>query len=170
MGTRIIRQIGLAFVMAGCLSIANAAELSLSTEAPNFTLKSNTGENLKLSEQRGQPVVLAFWASWCGGCRQQLLNLNTARLQPAFANAVVWGINLDEDHAKAETVGRDLNVGYPILFDASKRISEQYHVDNVPTMILVDANGKVRFVGAGGDSRQEELLQQALKALNQPKE
>jgi len=170
MGTRTIRQIGLAFAMAGCLSIANAAELSLNTEAPNFTLKSNTGENLKLSEQRGQPVILAFWASWCGGCRQQLLNLNAARLQPAFANAVVWGINLDEDRAKAETVGRDLNLAYPILFDASKRISEQYHVDNVPTMILVEANGKVRFVGAGGDSRQEELLQQALKALNQIKE
>lgn len=170
MVTRKIRQIGLAFAMAGCLSFAYAAELSLGAEASNFTLKSNSGENLKLSEQRGQPVVLAFWASWCGGCRQQLLNLNTARQQPAFANAVVWGINLDENRVKAEAVGRELNLGYPILFDASKRISEQYHVDNVPTLVLVDENGKVRFIGAGGDSRQEELLQQALKALSQPRE
>lgn len=169
MATGKLRQCVFGLMMVGWFSSATAAELTMGADAPNFTLKSISGENLKLSEQRGQPVVLAFWASWCGGCRQQLLNLNTARQQPAFANAVVWGINLDEDHAKAEAVGRDLNLGYPILFDASKRISEQYRVDNVPTIVLVDANGKVRFIGAGGDSRQEELLQQALNALNQPK-
>ena len=105
--------------------------------APDFALKSSTGENLRLSEYRGDVVMINFWATWCGPCRQEmpLLDELYARYQRVGFNLL--GVNIDDDSRRAMQMIDELGVNFPVLFDARKEVSELYNVEAMPVTVLV---------------------------------
>lgn len=133
--------------------------------AGNFTLKSAAGQNIKLSEFRGQVVLINFWASWCGPCRQEMPHLDAIHKKYKSLGFTVFGVNVEQDREMADKILRDIPVTFPILFDDENTVSKLYDVDAMPVTILVDRNGEVRFMHKGYRPGYEEEYEKQVRAL-----
>jgi peroxiredoxin len=133
--------------------------------APDFALKSLSGENLRLSEYLGQVVLLNFWATWAGPCRRQMPELDRLHQTYRSAGLVVLGVNVDEDQARAASFARTLGVSYPVLFDARKQVAPAYDLKTLPTTVLIDRAGRVRFVQRDYEPGGEQDYVAQLRAL-----
>ena len=137
----------------------------LGKTAPDFTLRSNEGDNKKLSELRGKVVLLNFWATWCGPCRQEMPKLTELRDLHDEYDFELLGINIDEDQSKALRLAKKLSINFPILFDATKQVSKDYSIDAMPMTVLIDRDGTVRYVHRGYKENYIGLYQQQIKKL-----
>lgn len=133
--------------------------------AANFTLKSSNGENVRLSEHRGEVVLINFWASWCGPCRQEMPELEALHQRYRDLGFTVFGINVEQDRSSAERILRDLGLSFPVLFDDENKVSELYDVDAMPVTVLVDRNGEVRFAHKGYKPGYEDMYEQQIREL-----
>jgi len=128
----------------------------LGKDAPDFALKGLDGKNLRLSEFRGQVVLLNFWARWVSGSREELSALDRINTTYHRAGLVVLGISVDEDAPRARDFATAMKVRYPILFDTSPDIGRDYLLEKMPVTLLVDRTGVVRYASVGfkrGDER-----------------
>jgi peroxiredoxin len=137
-----------------CKSLATACLLLLACNvyagtdavpAPDFTLKGDNGTNLKLSELRGEVVLINFWASWCGPCRQEMPVLSELQKKYKDLGFTVLGVNVEEDSAPARKLLREAPVSFPVLFDTQNKVSRAYNVVAMPSTVLVDRDGNVRY-------------------------
>ncbi len=117
--------------------------------APDFALKSSTGENLRLSEYRGDVVMINFWATWCGPCRQEMPLLDDLYARYQRVGFSLLGVNIDDDSRRAMKMIDELGVNFPVLVDASKQVSKLYKVDAMPVTVILDREGTVRHVHHG---------------------
>jgi peroxiredoxin len=125
------------------------AALATAAAAPDFTLRSNAGRNLRLSEHRGQVVMVNFWATWCGPCKIEMPHLVRIFEKYRSAGFVLFGVNVDEDPKAAVALAARLGITFPVLFDSDKTVSRLYALDSMPTTVLIDRDGKVRQVYRG---------------------
>lgn len=135
------------------------------SSAPDFTLKSVTGENLRLSEYRGEVVLINFWASWCGPCRQEMPILSELHDKYRALGFTVLGINVEADSGKARKLLQELPVSFPVVFDADSVVSRQYDVVAMPSTVLVDRDGNIRFLHKGYKAGLEAVYQQQIRDL-----
>jgi peroxiredoxin len=144
---RAIRPI--AAVMIAAVMIAAAMASGAHAATPAFTLPARDGGNLSLAELKGQVVMINFWATWCGPCRQEmpLLEQIQARYEPLGFTLV--GINVEPDSAAAEEWLAKAPVTFPILFDRENRVAESFGVEGMPSSVFIDRAGKVRYVHRG---------------------
>jgi len=137
----------------------------VSGPAPDFTLKSRSGENIKLSELRGQVVMINFWASWCGPCRQEMPILEQIYQHYAPMGFTLLGVNVEEDSAAANKVLKEIAVSFPVLYDTKNQVSERYQVRAMPTTVLIDRDGQMRYLHKGYQSGYEDSYQQQVREL-----
>jgi len=133
--------------------------------APDFALKSSTGENLRLSEYRGDIVMINFWATWCGPCRQEMPLLDELYTRYARVGFNLLGVNIDDDSRRAMQMIEELGVTFPVLFDARKEVSKLYEVEAMPVTILVDREGNVRHVHHGYKPGYEDTYLDQVRSL-----
>lgn len=133
--------------------------------APDFALKTATGENLRLSEYRGDVVMINFWATWCGPCRQEMPLLDDLYNRYKRVGFNLLGVNIDDDSDKAMRMIRELGVTFPVLFDARKEVSKLYEVDAMPVTVLIDREGQIRFVHHGYKSGYEQKYLDQVRSL-----
>lgn len=133
--------------------------------APDFTLPTSYGEPLSLSDLRGQPVVLNFWATWCPPCRAEMPDLQAASRQ--FNGRVAFlGIDQGESAAEVARFRDEYGITYPLLVDADSRVNDEYGIRALPTTIFVNADGVVSEVYSGIlnqailENRLQRLLQE----------
>jgi peroxiredoxin len=155
--------------MALVFSVFAASSLASSgmegQPAPDFSLKSSTGENLRLSEYRGDVVMINFWATWCGPCRQEmpLLDELYSRYQRVGFNLL--GVNIDDDSRRAMQMIEELGVNFPVLFDARKEVSKLYEVEAMPVTVIVDRSGNVRYIHHGYKPGYEDKYLEQVRSL-----
>ncbi len=133
--------------------------------APDFVLKSASGQNIRLSELKGKVVMLNFWATWCGPCAEEIPHLNKLHESLDSYDFELLGINLDEDQAKALHLARKLDVNFPVLFDDEKNVSKSFSIDAMPTTIIIDRSGKIRHVNRGYKKGYIERYYRQIQAL-----
>jgi len=138
---------------------------SINGKAPNFTLKSMSGKNLKLSEYRGQVVMINFWASWCAPCRQEMPLLEDLYKKYKGLGFTLLGVNVEQDSSKASTLLRSIKVSFPILFDNKNTVSKMYKVLAMPTTIIIDRDGNMRYLHKGYKPGYEQEYRQQVRAL-----
>jgi peroxiredoxin len=156
------KSIALICVAVGLLGCNLSA---IADEAPDFTLPSNSGENLRLAELRGSVVMLNFWASWCGPCRQEMPLLDAMSQRYSAAGFVLLGIDVEEDNTDAKKIVKDLKISYPILFDTENKVSKLYSVETMPTTVMVDKKGKIRFINHGYKPGDENKYRDQIREL-----
>jgi peroxiredoxin len=147
------------------IGVGNAAVPTTGGEAPDFVLKSRSGENVRLSEYRGQVVMLSFWATWCGDCRAQLKQLGTMREQYQGAGVELLAVSLDQNLRQADALADGLNAAYPVLHDASGEVGKLYDVAKVPVVVLIDRSGVIRDVFEGYRRGSEQQYLERVQAL-----
>jgi peroxiredoxin len=133
--------------------------------APDFALKSSTGENLRLSEYRGDVVMINFWATWCGPCRQEMPLLDELYNRYQRVGFNLLGVNIDDDSGRAMQMAEELGIDFPVLFDARKEVSRLYDVEAMPVTVLVDREGRVRYVHHGYKPGYEEMYLDQIRSL-----
>jgi peroxiredoxin len=125
---------------------ASAASATLvGKAAPDFVLRALDGRNLRLSEFRGQVVLVNFWARWGGDTREQMHALDRINSTYERAGLVVLGVSVDEDVGRAREFAKGMGVSYPMLFDDEPNLGKDYMLQKMPVTILVDRAGVVRY-------------------------
>lgn len=160
-----LRLVWLGLVLAFCAGAVSASTALVGQPAPDFALKSASGENLRLSEYRGEVVMINFWATWCGPCRQEMPLLDALYGRYQRVGFQLLGVNIDDDSGKAMAMVEELGVSFPVLFDSDKSVSESYEVEAMPVTILVDRSGTVRHVHHGYKPGYEEKYLSEIRAL-----
>lgn len=164
-GFLFLARCAIALGMTFAISAVPAALPAAGQAAPDFTLKSASGQNLRLRELRGEVVLINFWATWCGPCRQEMPLLNKIHEQYRKAGFRLLGVNIDDDPAAARDMARKLGVAFAVLLDTDKRVSKLYDVDTMPATLLVDRNGTVRYVHRGYRPGLEVTYQNQIREL-----
>jgi peroxiredoxin len=138
--------------------VANAA-------APDFTLRGSDGRNVRLDELRGQVVLVNFWATWCGPCREEMPRLDTLYQKYRKSGFVLLGVNVDDDPHTALATAARLNVSFPVLLDTDKKVSKLYDLNTMPSTIVIDRDGKMRFLHRGYRAGTEDDYEQQIRGL-----
>jgi cytochrome c biogenesis protein CcmG, thiol:disulfide interchange protein DsbE len=155
----------------GWMAVSRGAETAVPTAsaprvgflAPDFVLPTPTGETLTLSDLRGKPVVLNFWASWCAPCRVETPYFQALSEQYA-AEVMFVGVNQGETADIARQFAADYELTYPLVLDETSRISREYAIFGLPTTLFIDAEGVIRHIipGAVNQAVLESQVQQVL--------
>ena len=114
------------------------------TPAADFTLKNQHGENIKLSELRGQVVLLNFWSSQCGTCIKQFTNLNKFHSKFNAEGLHILAVNIGSDLKKIKKISNKFNPKFSLLFDPYNAASTAYDIENLPTSFLIDRDGNIQ--------------------------
>ena len=156
-------------LLGAILVIFTASSLAASglegQSAPDFVLKSASGENLRLSEYRGDVVLINFWATWCGPCRQEMPLLDDLYGRYQRVGFSLLGVNIDDDSRRAMQMVQELGVKFPVLFDERKEVSKLYKVEAMPVTVLVDREGRIRHVHHGYKPGYEEKYLTQIRSL-----
>jgi peroxiredoxin len=163
--TALARRLALLLALSVPASVAHAALPPAGKTAPDFAAKSDGGRNVRLSELRGQVVLINFWASWCGPCRQELPLLGKIYSQYRNAGFVLLAVNVDDDRKAAESMLKRLDLKIPTLFDGSKSVAKLYGVDTMPATLVIDRDGRVRYVHRGYLEGYERKYEQQVREL-----
>ena len=131
-------------------------------------LISGPSRNFRLSERRGEVVVLGFWTSWCGSCRGYLERLGKLDATYAAAGLVVVGVSLDDDAANAAEFTRAVGARFRNGVDVRKVLGQRFAVSEVPLTLLIDRDGIVRYAHGELDAAADaELLLQVRQLLDE---
>ncbi len=167
-----------------CLFLATAltAETSASAEpgmletrtvaagdtAPDFLLKDLDQNPVRLSDFRGSPVVLNFFASWCGPCLIELPLLQAAHLNAADRSYVIFGVATQDSRGAIEVLADDMQLTFPIVIDGDNSVTRAYRVIGPPYTFFIDANGVVMDVipGALKQDRLDQLLDKLINTAS----
>jgi peroxiredoxin len=133
--------------------------------APDFALKDSDGRNQRLSEYRGDVVVMTFWASWCGPCRESLAGIDRVVNELGDPSAVALTVNLDGDAGRASAVAQSLGLGRAPLVDAKQGVGRLYDVGQLPLTLLIDREGVVQQAWVE-DPPARDALVQAIRELS----
>jgi thiol-disulfide isomerase/thioredoxin len=128
---------------------SDSERAAVGEEAPNFVFVTADGQGMELADLRGQPVVLNFWASWCGPCRLEMPEL--VELHERDPDVVVLAINVREELAVVEPFAAEFHMTMPVVLDKEGQLQRMYAVLGLPVTIFIDPDGIV-------DSRWNGLL------------
>jgi peroxiredoxin len=158
--------VALALVLAapGALAADRKYEL-VGQAAPDLVARGLTGENVRISEHRGEVVVVSFWSGSCNTCRAQLSALDRIARTYASAGLVVIGVNLDENRVRAEKFARAQGVQFPLLVAAPENTGKDFKVDRLPMMVFVDRAGVLRAAHREFKARDEAMYVRELRTL-----
>ena len=155
-------------LLAAVLALATSSALPVvapTTPAPDFTLRAMDGPNMRLQEQRGRVVMINFWATWCGPCRQEMPHLNRLYEKYAPSGFVLMSVNVDDDTRNAAEVAAKLGVKFPVLWDTDKKVSRLYDLATMPSTVLIDRDGKVRYVHRGYLNGYEDTYEKQVREM-----
>lgn len=137
-------------------SAARGSGIPVGDVAPDFELKTITGETYKLSDLRGQAVMLNFWASWCSPCRAEMPTLQKAYEEYEAQGFVILAINLNESDIAIRGFQEKYGLTFPIVVDKDDRVSRMYDIVPLPTSYFIDREGIVQAKWTG-EIRTDQL-------------
>ena len=125
-----------------------AQKAALNYSAPEFTLKNLQNQPVNLADFQGQPVVVNFWATWCGPCKQEL-PLLAKSFEANKDHLAVLGIDVGEDSPLVKLKVREVGISYTNLLDSDQKTAGNYRVNAFPTSYFLDKDGVIRYVMVG---------------------
>ena len=140
-------------LVAGCSSQApQVGEL-----APDFQLPNLEGQSISLSDFRGEPVLVNFWASWCGPCIYEMPFIQEVYEEWSASGLVVLAINKGESLSTAKDFMQSNNYSFPVLLDISQDVALEYNIWGIPTTFFIDRDGIIQATKVGAFSSKAEI-------------
>jgi peroxiredoxin len=159
-------HVSIRFVMLMILTMLSCSETPQSPvstkpvegKAQDFMLKDLNSRKFLLSEQQGKPVLLIFGTTWCPTCRSEIPHYKKIHETYAGRGLVVANVNIQEPHEKVSRFAEKYQLPYKVLLDDTGRVAEAYRIVGVPTLILIDKEGRIL-------SRQYQAIDGLLSGL-----
>ena len=154
-----------ALALTALISALPASAGAPAASAPDFSLPARAGGKVQLSELKGEVVMINFWASWCGPCRQEMPLLEQIQEKYQPLGFTLLGVNVEPDSAEAEKFLKNVQVSFPILFDRENSVSSRFGVEAMPSSVLIDREGNVRHVHRGYKPGDEAVYADLIRGL-----
>ncbi len=138
--------------------------------APDFELQNAAGESIRLSDLRGQAILLNIWATWCPPCQAEMPAMQAvyeAYQEDGFVILAVNAANQDDRQAVLSFI-QEYSLTFPVLFDDTGSVAQTYLANALPTSFFIDRNGVIQEVVVGGPMSQALLHEQVQSLLEQP--
>jgi peroxiredoxin len=124
-------------------------------EAPDFTLSDPSGQTVHLRDLRGKVVVVDFWATWCGPCRELMPHIQKMHEQLAAQGLTILGLDVGEEADRVAMFAKQQSYTFRLLLDAEPQVTSRYFVTALPTTFVIDRAGRIAFRGMGLDNPAE---------------
>jgi len=148
----------LVLLTVGCSSPAPQVD----KQAPDFQLLNLEGQAISLSDFRGKPVFLNFWATWCGPCRQEMPLIQEIFEEQSDTGLVILAIDISEAPSTVKDFIQSGNFSFPVLLDTNQDVALEYNIRAIPTTFLIDKDGIIQEIKVGAFSNMIEIK----KSLN----
>ncbi len=153
---------------AGCSSSPESAAPSVpDRSAPDFQLQSLDGQSVSLSSLRGSPVMINFWASWCGPCRAEMPFIQAVFEDEEWTQQglVILAINIGESSSTAREFMEDNGLTFTVLLDRDQSVAQNYGVRAIPTTLFIDKNGIIKYREIGAFTSQAEIDRRLISSI-----
>lgn len=165
MAARLAAALALAALVSACsvqgpITATQNNTVTVGKPVPPWSGTDLNGKPIALSDYRGHPLLINFWASWCGPCRAEQPALNAVAEAYASRGFRIVGVDVRDNLEQAKIFRDELKMTYRSVFDQAARLGYSYQVDAPPSTVLVDAGGVVRYKETGGIG--EDVLQRLL--------
>ncbi len=141
----------------GCPRLIPAEGVEEGLSTPDFSLPSVNGELVTLSELRGHPVIINFWATWCGWCVIEMPHLQAVYEEHAGEGLVLLAVNIGESQDKVASFKQSNNLTFTILLDSQEAVTLKYDVTGYPATFFIDKDGIIRAKKLGAFLSKEEI-------------
>jgi peroxiredoxin len=135
--------------------------LSVGAKAPDFELKTLTGDSVKLSDLKGKKVMLNFWATWCPPCKEEMPAMEKLHKE-AGEDLLILAVNIDP-HLDVQGFVNENKLTFPILLDTDDTVNEKYQILSIPTTYFIDSKGIIQHVSLG--SMEYDEMKELTKKL-----
>ena len=154
---------------SGCRSFTPPATaipegINVGNMAIDFQLQTLDGKTVKLSDLRGKPVLVNFWATWCGPCRSEMPYLQQINDSYAVKGLVVLEVDIGEDSATIQKFMTELNLSMTVPMDTDKKVAKAYGITAIPSTFLIDKDGIIRGKVVGA-FRDKAAIENELKKI-----
>ena len=170
LGITMLAMVAVALLAGDALAQADTNSL-VGKPAPAFSLQTVQGKDMSLAKEKGNVVVLDFWATWCPPCRESLPHLNSLHENKELSDKglKVYAVNLKEDKDTAKNYIDSNKLSFPVPLDKVGAVAQKYQVRGIPTTVVVGRDGKIAkvFVGSGQNDQLDAAINEAL-AVEKP--
>jgi peroxiredoxin len=136
-------------------------------QAPDFVLTDLDGNQHRLSDYRGQVVIINFWATWCPPCRAEMPSMQRAWVQLEKEGILMFGIDVGEDEETIFQFTANYPVEFPLLMDSDSSVINHWPVRGLPTTFVVDPKGRIVYRAIGGREWDDPELLSLVRELKQ---
>lgn len=151
----VILLLALGLIASGCPGEVSAPEVG--KRAPDFELDTLEGQSVTLSQLQGQPVLLNFWATWCGPCVHEMPFLQQVYQDWPEEELVLLGVNIGESPSQAAQFMQSNGLSFTVLLDSQTAVAEEYNIKYIPTTFLIDREGIILEVKVGSFQSKAEI-------------
>ena len=151
----LLMLLALGMLVTGCSAPVEAPQIGKS--APSFRLTDIDGESISLSDFRGKPVLINFWATWCSPCRFEMPYIQEVYDEWSGQGLVVLAVDIGESPSQVEKFIQAYNLSFPVLLDVAGKVAEQYNVRYIPMTYFIDGSGIIRDIKIGPFSSLAEI-------------
>ena len=155
----------IAALAAALVLAVPALAVPTGSPAPSFTLAARGGQAVSLAQYKGQVVMINFWASWCGPCRQEMPLLESIYKKYNKMGFTLLGVNVEPNSQAANDWLKATPVSFPILYDTDSKVSKLYDVAGMPSTVIIDRTGKLRVLHRGYKPGDENEYLDSIRAL-----
>lgn len=148
------------FIAGGCNSstkVVGGIGTEIGNLAPDFQLQDMEGQNVTLSNLRGNPIIINFWASWCGPCREEMPFLQQIYEKWNSEDVLLLTINLRETPSEITEYMQNNDLSFPVLLDVDGSVTQNYNVIGIPTTFFIDKDGVIQSKRLGPFSSAAEI-------------
>lgn len=154
----------LGLVVAGCSPSSQG--LQVGNQPPGFRLPNLEGRAVALSDFRGKPVLINFWASWCPPCRFEMPFIQEIYEEWSDKGLIILTINIGESLSTVKEFMANHGYSFPVLLDTSQKVAQDYDVRGIPTTFFIDKNGALKDIKIGAFSSKAEIEERLRKIIS----
>ena len=159
--TILVLMLAIGLLIPGCSSQSKPAGSAQGPQvgklAPDFQLPSLNGQSVSLSDFRGKPVLLNFWATWCGPCRFEMPFIQGIYEEWSDKGLVVLAINTGESSSKVRGFLQSHSLSFPVLLDTNQDVALKYNIRAIPTTFFIDKDGIIQGIKISAFSSKAEI-------------